>query len=176
MKNNMNKLKNNYLNVPKIKTERLILNNPLENDFESLQVFLKSEKSKFIGGPYTSFTSWTDYMANIGHWSLYGYGLWSVRIKNNDKFIGRVGIINIPKFNAPDLAWQLFEGYEGKGYAYEAATSVRDFAIEKYNFSSLASHIMGGNDKSLLLAEKIGPKSKKEEVIMNKKFIIYNHI
>ena len=28
-------------------------------------------------------------MANIGHWSLLGYGLWSVRIKNSDDFIGK---------------------------------------------------------------------------------------
>ena len=82
----MNKLEENYLNIPIIETERLILNYPLENDFKILEVFLKSERSKFIGGPYKSFTSWNDYMANIGHWSLYGYGLWSLRIKDNNEY------------------------------------------------------------------------------------------
>ena len=38
-------------------------------------------------------------MANIGHWSLYGYGLWSLRIKDNNEYIGRVGIIKPAMFS-----------------------------------------------------------------------------
>ena len=71
----MEKLIYNYLKILFIETKRLILNNPLEKDYESIQFFLKSDRSKFIGGSYTNFTSWSDYMANIGHWSLFGYGL-----------------------------------------------------------------------------------------------------
>ena len=44
----MDKLNNNYLNIPTIKTKRLILNSPLEKDYETVQCFLKSERSKFI--------------------------------------------------------------------------------------------------------------------------------
>ena len=161
----MKKLEKNYLNIPIIETERLILNYPLENDFKILELFLKSERSKFVGGPYRSFTSWNDYMANIGHWSLYGYGLWSLRTKDNNEYIGRVGIIKPTMFKEPDLAWQVFEAYEGK-----------DYAINNFKLTSLASHIVEGNKKSLLLAEKIGAKVKKEEIIDNKKFIIYFHI
>ena len=172
----MKKLEKNYLNIPIIETERLILNYPLANDFKILELFLKSERSKFVGGPYRSFTSWNDYMANIGHWSLYGYGLWSLRTKDNNEYIGRVGIIKPAMFKEPDLAWQVFENYEGKGYAYEAAIAVKDYAINNFKLTSLASHIVEGNKKSLLLAEKIGAKVKKEEIIDNKKFIIYFHI
>tara|TARA_B100000886_G_scaffold252948_1_gene178746 strand:+ start:80 stop:283 length:204 start_codon:yes stop_codon:yes gene_type:complete len=48
----MDKLNNNYLNIPTIKIKRLILNSPLEKDYETIQCFLKSERSKFIGRPY----------------------------------------------------------------------------------------------------------------------------
>ena len=37
----MNKLEKNYLNIPIIETERLILNYPLETDFKILEVFFK---------------------------------------------------------------------------------------------------------------------------------------
>ena len=47
----MDKLEYNYLNSPTIETKRLILNSPLEKDYETIQCFLKSERSKFIGGP-----------------------------------------------------------------------------------------------------------------------------
>ena len=172
----MNKLEKNYLNIPIIETERLILNYPVETDFKILEVFLKSERSKFVGGPYRSFSAWNDYMANIGHWSLYGHGLWSLRIKDNNEYIGRVGIIKPAMFKEPDLAWQVFKDYEGMGYAYEAAIAVKDYAIHNFNFSSLASHIVEGNKNSISLAERVGYKIKKEEVIDKKKFIIYFHI
>ena len=170
----MEKLEYNYLNIPTIETKRLILNNPLEKDYETIQFFLKSDRSKFIGGPYSNFTSWSDYMANIGHWSLFGYGLWSVRIKNSNDFIGRVGIINPPMFNEPDLAWHLFDGFEGKGYAYEAAKAVKDYVIENLKLPIFASHILIDNKRSILLAEKLS-SNKILKTISNRKFIIYMH-
>lgn len=172
----MHNLKNNYLGVPKIETERLILDQPLESDFKTLEVFLKSERSKFVGGPYRSFTAWNDYMANIGHWSLYGCGLWSVRTKNKNNFIGRVGIVRPAMFKEPDLSWQVFEDYEGQGFAYEAAKAVKEYVTINFNITSLASHIVLANKRSLILAEKIGYKSKKEEVIDGKIFITYHHL
>ena len=172
----MRKLANNYLNIPTIITKRLILNTPLETDFIILESFLKSNRSQYIGGPYTSFTSWSDYMANIGHWSLYGYGLWSIRIKDNKRFIGRVGIIKPIMFKEADFAWQLFNGYEGNGYAFEAAESIKNYTIKNLNLPSLASHILSGNNKSILLAEKLGFKYKKEVLVKKKKYFIYYHI
>ena len=44
-------------------------------------------------------------------------------------------------FSEPDLAWQLFDGFEGKGYAYEAA-AVKDYVIENFKLPIFASHIL----------------------------------
>ena len=170
----MDKLKYNYLNIPTIETKRLILNGPLEKDYETIESFLKSERSSFIGGPYTNFTSWLDYMSNIGHWSFFGYGLWSIRIKNSGDFIGRAGIINPPMFSEPDLAWHLFDGFESKGYAYEAAKAIKNYVIENFKIPSFASHILIDNKKSISLAEKLSTK-KIIKTIIKKKFIIYMH-
>ncbi len=98
----MSKLERNYLNVPIINTDRLILSNPTEKDYQYIRLFLQSSRSKHIGGPYSSFAAWSDYMANIGHWSLYGYGLWSVKLKQDNQFIGRVGVIKPKIFEEED--------------------------------------------------------------------------
>ena len=76
----MNKLKYNYLNIPTIETQRLILNSPLEKDYEAIQYFLKSDRSKFIGGPYSNFTSWSDY--NGKHRTLVIVWIWTMVSKN----------------------------------------------------------------------------------------------
>ena len=171
----MSKLDNNFIKIPKITSKRLILDHPIQSDFKKLEVFLKSERSKYIGGPYSSFTSWADFMANIGHWTLYGYGLWSVRIKKNNEFIGRVGIIKPLMFNEPDLAWQLFEKYEGKGYALEAAKTILNYILNNINILQLASHILENNKKSISLANKLGVKKIEKQIIDNKKFVVYFH-
>ena len=171
----MKKLKKNFLNIPIIETKRLVLDFPVEKDYRKIEIFLKGKRSKYIGGPYTSFTAWKDYMANIGHWALHKYGLWSVRLKQNKKFIGRVGIIKPPMFKEPDLAWQLFDGYEGKGYAKEAATAIKNYAKDNLHLKILASHILETNLRSLRLAESLDFSSKSEATILEKKFIIYNY-
>ena len=51
----MSKLDNNFIKIPKITSKRLILDHPIQSDFKKLEVFLKSERSKYIGGPYSSF-------------------------------------------------------------------------------------------------------------------------
>ena len=96
--------------------------------------------------------------------------------KENNEKIGSVGIKKHAMFKEPDLAWQVFKDYEGMGYAYEAAIAVKDYCIHNFKFSSLASHIVEGNKNSISLAERVGYKIKKEEIIDNKKFIIYFHI
>ena len=79
-------------------------------------------------------------MANI-ELVIVRYGLWSVRIKNSDDFIGKIGIISPPMFsNQTQL--HLFDGFEGKGYAYEAAKAVKDYVIENFKLPIFASHIL----------------------------------
>ena len=42
-------------------------------------------------------------------------------------------------FDELDLAWQLFNRYEGKGYAYAAAKAIKDYVYKNYYYpNSLA--------------------------------------
>ena len=77
-------------------------------------------------------------------------------------------------FSEPDLAWHLFDGFEGKGYAYEAAQAVKGYIIENSKLPTFASHILIDNIKSILLAEKLS-SIKIIKTITNRKFIIYKH-
>ena len=77
-------------------------------------------------------------------------------------------------FSEPDLAWQLFDGFEGKGYAYEAAIAVKDYVLENFKLPTFASHILFDNKKSILLAEKLS-STKIVKTITNRKFIVYMH-
>ena len=60
----------------------------------------------------------------------HGWGLWAVESKQNQKFIGFVGL-QVPTANLPfspcvEVGWRLAFEYWGKGYATEAAQAQRE--------------------------------------------------
>jgi RimJ/RimL family protein N-acetyltransferase len=56
----------------------------------------------------------------------------------------------------PELAWGLFDGFEGHGYAQEAALAARDHARTAIGLGPLASFIEPENTRSIALAKRLG--------------------
>ena len=52
--------------------------------------------------------------------------------------------------------WVVYDGYEGKGIAFEAATRARDWAYTDLGLTTLTSNIVPGNARSVALAERMG--------------------
>ncbi|HMS96770.1 MAG TPA: GNAT family N-acetyltransferase, partial [Tabrizicola sp.] len=86
--------------------------------------FNDSPRSGFVGGGRDRQWVWRGLLANIGHWALRGYGFYSVD-SHAGEFVGRVGVIYHDGWDEPELAWHLYDGFEGQGYAYEAALAAR---------------------------------------------------
>ena len=62
-----------------------------------------------------------------------GWGLWAVVLKETDEFIGFVGL-NIPKTPLPfnpcvEIGWRIDKTHWRKGYTFEAAMAVLNFAF-----------------------------------------------
>ncbi len=50
----------------------------------------------------------------------------------------------------------MFDGFEGRSIAYEAACRVRRWAYEDLGFKTITSNIVPGNTRSIRLAERMG--------------------
>ena len=112
------------IDIPALTTERLILRGPKESDFETIHAFMGSPRSAFVGGPVLDrFATWRAFLAVLGHWALRGYGFFTLEHRETGKLVGRVGVVCHETWPEPELGWHLFEGFEGQGYAYEAATA-----------------------------------------------------
>jgi RimJ/RimL family protein N-acetyltransferase len=61
-----------------------------------------------------------------------------------------------PEYPERELGWVILEGFEGKGYAFEAAKLARAYAFETLKFETLVSYIDPDNARSIRLAEKLG--------------------
>ena len=56
---------------------------------------------------------------------------------------------------APEIAWSLFDGAEGKGYAAEAAIAARSYAYDVLGWATVASLIVPTNTRSLAVATRV---------------------
>lgn len=162
------------LAIPVLETDRLILREPCEADFAAMLAFNDSPRSAFVGGGRDRFWVWRGLMANIGHWVLRGYGLFSVETKGGD-FIGRIGMIYNDGWDEPELAWHVFDGFEGKGYALEAARAARADYHARISARPPISYIDPANLKSQALARRLGCLPERETVFFGTPVTVWRH-
>ncbi len=143
------------LPIPVLETARLTLREPREADFAAMLAFNDSPRASFVGGGRDRQWVWRGLLANIGHWALRGYGFYSVDTRAGD-FIGRVGVIFHDGWEEPELAWHLYDGFEGQGYAQEAALAARADYHARISARPTISYIDVTNARSEALAQRLG--------------------
>jgi len=144
------------LTIPTLETKRLTLRAPSAADFPAFAEFYASERSKFVGGPASPEASWRNLASEIGHWALRGYGRWAVVEKSSDRFCGIVGLWCPLGWPEPEIGWDLMAGFEGKGYATEAALAARAFAYGTLHWSTAVSLVTKENAASRAVAQRMG--------------------
>lgn len=145
------------MSIPSLTTHRLTLRAPRLSDFDAIADFRASDRARFVGGPATKASSWGYLAALIGHWDLRGYGRWIITEKGQDEVaLGIVGPFYPYDWPEPEIAWTLFEGGEGRGLAFEAATAARVYAYDTLGWTTAASFVNPENTRSVALAERMG--------------------
>jgi RimJ/RimL family protein N-acetyltransferase len=142
--------------APILHTERLTLRPLSEADFPRLTEFYESDRSLHVGGPQRPEQTWRSLAAEIGHWTLRGYGRFGVDETATGEFVGIVGPWNPFGWPEPELGWDLMNGFEGKGFATEAAIATRDYAYTTLGWPTAISLVADGNEASAHVAKRCG--------------------
>ncbi len=150
--------------IPTLETERLILRAPTEADFPALAEFYEDDRSKFVGGPMRPDQTWRMLATELGHWPLRGYGRFAVEEKSSGKFCGMVGPWNPHGWPEAEIGWDLMNGFEGKGYATEAATATLRYAYDTLGWPTAISLVADGNDGSARVAARLGATHERDFV------------
>jgi len=164
--------------APLIETKRLILRGPLARDFEPARDFMRDPlRTRYVGGPVEDdFSAWRVFMAVAGHWMWRGYGFWTVEDRASGRPAGRVGMIyHFPDWPEPELGWHVFERFEGKGIAFEAAMAVREHCARIMGLDRPISQIHPDNARSRALAERMGAEVEREAEMHGDPVLIYRH-
>lgn len=151
------------LTAPTLHTERLVLRHCTPDDFAPFAALYASERSAYIDGPLPRAAAHTLFAASAGRWALLGYGAWAIEHRDTGQSAGLASINPPTSLPERELGWILWEGFEGHGYALEAATRIRDFAFQELNATGLVSYIDRRNEKSITLASQLGAVLDEEE-------------
>jgi RimJ/RimL family protein N-acetyltransferase len=89
-------------------------------------------------------------------WERYGYGPFRVALRDTDTPIGICGLFRRESLDDPDLGYAVLPDFCGKGYAYEAATAVVNYAGSELGISRLIAIISPDNQASTGLIRKLG--------------------
>ncbi len=141
--------------APTLETERLVLRPYLADDFEAFAAYFASARSIYTDGPVSRTTAWDLFTAGAGRWQIVGHGAWTIERRADGAAKGLVSLNTAITLPHPELGWILWEGFEGQGYAYEAARNARNFAYEILGWSDLLSGIHEDNQSSIRLAERL---------------------
>lgn len=163
------------LNIPEIETDRLILRAPREEDFEAFAAFGASDRSQFVGGPFPRFRSWGGFLATYGHWALRGFGMWMVQDRSSGKTAGRIGMILNDGWDEPELGWHVYQGFEGRGLAFEGAKAARTYAAVHQGLDAVISYIDPANTRSIALADRLGATFERDGEVVGHPCHVYRH-
>ncbi|MFW2544221.1 GNAT family N-acetyltransferase [Primorskyibacter sp. 2E107] len=143
--------------APRLETDRLILRGPERADAEAVIAFLGDPlRSEGFGHIPQRGEAWRWFALNVGHWHWHGYGYFVIEDKATGQPAGISGIWNPESWPEPEVGYVVFDGFEGKGIAYEAACRVRRYAYEDLGFTTLTSNIVPSNARSKALAARMG--------------------
>lgn len=144
-------------NAPRLETDRLILRGPEPGDAEPLMAFLlDQERAAGFGASENRGDAWRWFALNVGHWHIHGYGYFTIEAKDSGRPAGICGIWNPEGWPEPEIGWVVFDGFEGRGLAHEAALCARRWAYSDLGFTTLTSNIVPGNTRSAALAQRLG--------------------
>lgn len=142
--------------APTLETERLVLRPYGQDDFEAFAAYFASPRSIYTDGPVSRTAAWDLFTAGAGRWMIAGHGAWTIERKSDAAAVGLVSLNTAIALPDPELGWILWEGFEGQGYAFEAAFNARNFAFEILQWPALISGIHKDHAASIRLAERLG--------------------
>ncbi|WP_394841884.1 GNAT family N-acetyltransferase [Pendulispora brunnea] len=150
--------------VPTLDTERLHLRGFRPDDLEAYSAMLSDPQ--FIRHVASQAIPredvWARILRHIGHWAVFGFGVWALEEKATGRFAGEVGFSRLerdiaPPFGeAPEAGWGLAPWSHGQGFAKEATAAIHRWFDGEFGPRRTVCMIRPANTVSMRIAEKCG--------------------
>lgn len=144
-----------------LRTERLIIRTWNDKDIPAMAA-ISQDKVVMEHFPSTRTLEQTEAFID-GNKKLFldkGYCLYAIELIDTSEIIGFVGLnyTDFPAHFTPavEIGWRIGSQYWDKGYAFEAASAIRDYAFDELGLDELVTFTVPANKRSIKLMEKLG--------------------
>lgn len=144
------------MTIPTLHTKRLTLRPPNLDDFKAYAEMVTSPRARFMQEGLSRKDAWGWFCSDAAHWNFFGFGALMIDVTGAETTVGQISLLKGIDFPEEELGWLLYEGYEGNGFATEAATAMRTFAFDQVGLKTLVSYIDPENTASIAVAERLG--------------------
>lgn len=163
-----------WIEIPTLETKRLRLRPFRRADIdEYAALHADPEVMRYVGGTWDRGRSSRHLAFSLGHWQLWGSGMWVVEHKITGAFIGKVGSSEPEGWPGCELAWYLARRYWGRGYATEGARAALDYGFTFLKKDRIISQIEPGNLSSIRVAERLGQSVQGRSDILIREHLVY---
>ena len=142
-----------------LETNRLILREMADDDFDALKkVISDPENMKYYPKPYDDDGVWRWINWCKSSYQKYGFGLWSVILKETGEMIGDCGI-SMQFINdewRPEIGYHLRKDYHRQGIGKEMTQAVKDYFFTHFDYDEVYSYMNKDNIASVKTAEANG--------------------
>ncbi|WP_034243433.1 GNAT family N-acetyltransferase [Aquimarina atlantica] len=152
-------------------TERLILKQTSEEDAEFIFQLLNTPKwLKYIGDRNVKTIEYSkEYIRNkiTPQFKRLGYGCYTVIRKSDNAKIGTCGLYDRDGLEGIDIGYAFLPDYEGKGYAFESASKLKNVAFKVFGLKTIYAITAQNNNPSQNLLLKLGLEFDKKVILPN---------
>ena len=106
-------------------------------------------------------------------YGFYGFGLWTVILKETGQVIGRAGLSVREGYDLPELGFVIDEPLQKKGYGYEVCCGIIKYAKEELAFEELQALVDKNNKNSISLLEKLGFVYERDVIESERHYKLY---
>jgi len=151
--------------VTVLETERLLLRRLTPADADALHRVLSDPIAmQHYPKPYDHemTNGWIQW--SLRNYERYGFGLWAVIHKAEDRLIGDCGLTiqHVEGVDELEIGYHILRSHWNRGFATEGAIACRDHAFDDLRRSRVISWMTAANAASRRVAEKVGMHLEKE--------------
>ena len=106
-------------------------------------------------------------------YGFYGYGLWTVILKETGQIIGRAGLSIREGYDFPELGFLIDTAFQKQGYGFEVCNAILKYAREELAFEKVQALADERNVISINLLQKLGFIYDRDVTVENRRYRLY---
>ena len=165
--------------LPVIETVRLTLRKTLADDLlpaDDGSLEARSARMRALGGNGTRRESMQSFLSGVSQWQMRDVRSYTILETATGAACGHCGLLPHADWSETELTYRLFDGFEGRGLAYEACVALRHSAGHDMGLPPLVSCIAPENARSLALAHRLGAVEIGTRRFDGEWVLVYRHL